>query len=110
MNSCEISPKILGCKVVIETLKNGIVEGIVHKVNPSCDQVLLRDGCLVVKSQKGMYVSTGMNLPATYKIYAKDIKSSKIITIYYLPLQVLNVLFCFQFSCKREALIQSQKS
>ncbi len=66
--SCEIGPKIVGCKVVMEVTSFGIVEGDVRNVDPSGVRISLMNGVVV---------ATGVELPSPYKFYSRDIISSK---------------------------------
>lgn len=69
--NCEIGPKIVGCKVVIETTTYGIVEGDVRNVDPSGVRISLMNGVVV---------ATGVKLPSSCKVYSRDIISSKTAT------------------------------
>ncbi|XP_046439355.1 piRNA biogenesis protein EXD1-like [Daphnia pulex] len=63
--SCEIGPKIVGCRVVIKTL-NSRIEGDVRNVDSNCCKVSLVNGVVV---------ATGAKLPELYRIFVKDIVS-----------------------------------
>lgn len=66
--SCEIGQKIVGRRVVIET-QTGKILGDVRNVDSSNSKLSLVNG---------VTVSTGALLPELYRIYVKDIVSSKI--------------------------------
>ena len=70
--NCEIGPKIVGCKVAVETVAYGQIEGVVHNVNPSGNKVFLRNGVVS---------SSGVELPSPYLLFVKDIESSKYICV-----------------------------
>lgn len=65
--NCEIGPKLVGCRVVIETL-SGKIEGDVRHVDPS--------GCKM-SLVNGKVVATGIQLPSLYRVFVRDILSSK---------------------------------
>lgn len=71
--SCEIGPKIVGCRVVIKTL-NSKIEGDVRKVDSNGFKMSLVNGVLV---------ATGAKLPELYRIFVKDIVSSKAKITYF---------------------------
>jgi hypothetical protein len=71
--SCEIGPKIVGCRVVIKTL-NSRIEGDVRNVDSNCSKVSLVNAVLV---------ATGAKLPELYRIFVKDIVSSKATITYF---------------------------
>ena len=66
--SCEIGPKIVGCRVVVETPVSKI-EGEVRNVDSNCCKISLVNGFVV---------ATGAKLPELYRIFVRDIVSSKI--------------------------------
>jgi hypothetical protein len=71
--SCEIGPKIVGCRVVIKTL-NSRIEGDVRNVDSNCSKVSLVNAVVV---------ATGAKLPESYRIFVKDIVSSKATITYF---------------------------
>jgi hypothetical protein len=71
--SCEIGPKIVGCRVVIKTL-NSRIEGDVRNVDSNCSKVSLVNAAVV---------ATGAKLPELYRIFVKDIVSSKATITYF---------------------------
>ena len=64
--NCEVKQNLTGCLVVIETISNLTVEGLVHSVDPKCSKLLLHKP-----------VSPSGPLPTQYRIFAKDILSGK---------------------------------
>ena len=66
--NCEINQKLVGCRVVIET-NTGMIEGDVRNVDPSCAKMSLVNGVVL---------ATGVQLPSLYRLFMKDILSSKV--------------------------------
>lgn len=71
--NCEISPKLEGCRVVIE-MRIGKIEGEVKSVDPS--------GCKL-SIVNGKVVATGVQLPLLYRVFERDILSSKLTLFLY---------------------------
>lgn len=71
--NCQIGPKLVGCRVVIETL-TGKIEGDVRHVDPS--------GCKL-SLVNGKVVETGIQLPSLYRLFVRDILSSKLACSYF---------------------------
>lgn len=71
--NCEIGQNIVGCRVVIET-QNGTIEGDVRHVDPSRSKMSIVNGILV---------PSGIQLPSLYRVFVRDILSSKICLVIY---------------------------
>lgn len=68
MNNFQVDQKLVGCQVVMDT-SSGKLVGEVRKVDSSGSRISLMNG---------VHESSQVNLPPMYKVFVKDIISSKL--------------------------------